>query len=127
MSEPLEKEVRDALDQRRQMQFAAGFEDRVVARWKHEQRPTPSTLAHIERRAWRFVPAALAASLVLALYTARRTDGMSSAGGSIVARALGWPQSPAGSNAAPNTAAPYEVMYAALYELPQLNTAGGAR
>ncbi|GEM_PF-2109540 len=126
MSEPLEKEVRAALEQLRDTQFADGFEARAVARWQRELGGRPTTMAQIERRARQFVPVALAASLLLALYTAYGDDRASATNLSIVARALGWQRVEPSIDRAID-AAGYESLYATLYELPQLNTDGGAR
>lgn len=127
MKHPIEEEVRDALDARRHAEFTPGFENRVLDRWKRERLQSPSTMSYIESRALRLVPLALAASLVLAVYSARRHDGPSPTGRSLVARALGWQQSMKADSIVSGTTASYEVMYAALYELPQLNSAGGSR
>ena len=116
-------EVKDALAALRQDHFAPGFEDRTLARWTRE-RAGPSTVTFIERGALQMLPLAIAASLLLAVYSVRlhTTPNVS-----LIARTFGW--NSATTVATNNTASAdtYESVYTSLYGLPLVNSASGAR
>ena len=116
----VDAEVKEALSALRQDYFAPGFEDRAMARWNRERAGTSSTFAYIERRAWQLVPLAVAASLLLAVYSARENT---SSNASLVARALGWGE-PVSVASAGTTHETYESVYSTLYGLPLVNSTG---
>lgn len=124
MKEPLEDqlegEIRSALKERQHSSFAPGFEDRVARRFLAERLQTVSIASFIERRALRIVSVALAASLLLAVYSAERHASGSPGDTSFVARALGW----SASAPASSVITEYESLYASLYGLPQVDDGG---
>ncbi|MEP6765071.1 MAG: hypothetical protein ABJB66_12200 [Gemmatimonadaceae bacterium] len=124
MNEPtkrsVEQQIRDGLNASRQDGFAAGFEERALSRWKAERAAVawPTTLSLIEYRAQRLLPLAVAASLILAVYSARAgTD--SNQQSSIVARALGWSTSGDPSRSSD--------LFESIYGLPQSESPVGGR
>ena len=120
--ESLEQQLRRALEASRQNGFAPGFEDRALARWKEERRAmaAPSTISLIEYRARRLLPFAVAASLVLAVYSA--SAGNSANGNhraNIVERALGWQNASESADASD--------LFESVYGLPQSKSNTGGR
>lgn len=124
MKEPNEdqlgNEIRNALKERQRASFAPGFEDRVAERFRAERLQSVSIASVIERRASRIVSVALAASLLLAVYSAGRRSNSSNGDTSFVARVFGWPAEVSTSAGV----AEYESLYASLYGLPQLDGSG---
>ncbi|MEO7998847.1 MAG: hypothetical protein ABI852_15460 [Gemmatimonadaceae bacterium] len=125
-TDSLEAEVKSALSAIRQDHFADGFEDRALARWNRERVVEPGMFTFIERRALQFLPLAIAASLFLAVYSARHNSSANNTGSSFISRTLGWSSVGAGESAN-STADTYESVYATLYGLPELNSTEGAR
>ena len=116
----VDAEVRQALSSLRQHDFAPGFEERALARWNRERSVSTNTFAFIERRAWQLLPLAIAASLVMAMYSAHQNT---SPNASLVARALGWSEAVSVASATP-TFETYESVYSTLYGLPLVNSSG---
>ena len=116
----VDAEVKQALSSLRQHNFAPGFEERALGRWNRERSVSTNTFTFIERRAWQLLPLAVAASLVLAVYSARQHT---SPNASLVARALGWREA-ASVASATVTSDTYESVYSTLYGLPLVNSSG---
>lgn len=125
MNEPtdksLEQRLRDGLRASVRSGFAPGFEDRALLRWKAERTAlvSPNTISLIEYRARRLLPLAAAASLILAVYSARVGNFSIGANqGNVIARALGWSSSVTPSRSAD--------LFESVYGLPQTeSTIGG--
>lgn len=120
----VDAEVKEALASLRQDAFAPGFEDRALARWNRERAASSSTPASIERRARQFLPLAIAASLLVAVYSANRNSTPSA---SLVARALGWPSAGSVTSNELSQRDTYEAVYSSLYGLPLVNSSQGAQ
>ena len=120
----VDAEVKQVLLVLRQDNFTDGFEDRALERWNRERTASSNTLAFIERRAWQLLPLAIAASLILAVYSARHN---ATPNASLIARTLGWKSATtvASNNAAASDT--YESVYTSLYGLPLVNSSSGAR
>ena len=89
----LEQRVRSAMAESQQHGFSAGFEERALARWRAERAvdSEPTMFALIEHRARRVLPFAIAASLLLAVYSAKSARGTSTTTSiNVIERALGW-------------------------------------
>lgn len=71
MNEHENKIVRDALSVARREHFADGFADRVVARWHADRSAELSIGAIVAVQFRKFVPYAIAAAAVLAVYNVR--------------------------------------------------------
>lgn len=95
-ADALETRVRTAMHSSRQHNFAPGFEERALQRWRHERitAAAPTTLSLIEYRARRLLPLAVAASLILAVYSVRSGGDGSFTHSDIITRALGWKTQP---------------------------------
>lgn len=108
--------VREAVRRSARARFADGFADRALARWSAEPRPEErgsggrmssdarGVLPLVERVAKRVVPLAIAASLVLALYSA--SDATAGARSPLVNRLFGWYDT---STSTPAVASIYDV------------------
>jgi len=120
----VDAEVKQVLTSLRRDNFAPGFEDRALARWNRERTVSFNTFTFIERRAWQLLPLAIAASLVLAVYSALSNTTPNA---SFLARTLGWESATTvvSDNGAPLDT--YESVYAKLYGLSLVNSSSGAR
>lgn len=125
-TDALEAEIRAAFQDVRATSFADGFEDRAWARWNRERASGPGMFEFIERRAMQLLPLAIAASMILAVYSSRHNRTVLNADAPFVVRMLGWNErSATAANA--NELPTYESVYASLYGLPELNSSSGAR
>jgi hypothetical protein len=120
----VDADVKRALAALRRDNFAPGFEDRAVARWKRERFPSPNTFTFIERRAWQLLPLAIAASLMLAVYSATQNTTPNV---SLIARTLGWQTATTVASSNAPSSGTYESVYSTLYGLPLVNASSGVR
>ncbi|MEP6834113.1 MAG: hypothetical protein ABJB74_11995 [Gemmatimonas sp.] len=120
----VDAEVKQALASMRRDHFTAGFEDRALARWNRERALSLNTFSVIERLAWRLLPLAVAASLLMAVYSAQHNSAPTA---SLLARSLGWQSAVWVASVKNSHAETYESVYSTLYGLPLVNSSSGVQ